>query len=135
MTIVGRGILEEELKSIAKSNIKFIGFINNEEIGEIYQEHDVFVLPSTNEAWGLVVDEAIYWGLPIVVSNKVGASIDMVREPRTGEIFDVDNIDSFNQAIYNVESNYDFYKQNVLSYSFEERDRKQVDAYIKLLDN
>lgn len=134
LTIVGKGELEQELKSKAKSNISFIGFVDNEKLGEIYQSHDVFILPSTYEAWGLVVEEALYWGLPVIVSNKIGSYPDMVEAYKSGEVFQLNEIDSFDKAIEKIENNYNFYKSNVQSIDWTLREREQVEAYTKLLE-
>lgn len=133
LTIVGTGELEEELKSIANSNIIFKGFIDNNKLGEIYQNHDVFILPSFSETWGLVVEEAIYWGLPVIVSDRVGCSIDMVKDLKTGIIFQSQNYDSLQNAIETMEENYDNYKLYVDAVNFTERDKNQIDAYLDLL--
>ncbi len=133
LTIVGKGELEQELKSKAKSNISFIGFVDNEKLGEIYQSHDVFILPSTYEAWGLVVEEALYWGLPVIVSNKIGCSIDMVKRYNSGEIFQLSENEGLEKAISKIESNYNEYKNNVISIDWEERTKEQVNAYTSLI--
>lgn len=129
LTIAGQGILEEKLRKMAKQNIKFTGHIPNKEIGKLYQEHDIFILPSKSEVWGLVVEEALYNGLPIIVSNKVGSNIDMVKNYNSGEIFQFDNEDDLNEKIEALEKNYSYYKENVKKIDFEERDKKQVSSY------
>lgn len=133
LTIVGQGELEAELKAMAKPNISFAGFIDNDRLGEIYQSHDVFILPSTYEAWGLVVEEALYWGLPVIVSNRVGSGPDMVSNLHTGVIFDVERPESFTEAICKLSSNYAQYREAVLAIDWDERERRQVQAYINLL--
>ena len=135
LTIVGTGILENELRSIAKANITFKGFIANEELSVIYAAHDIFILPSRSEPWGLVVDEAIFHGLPVVVSDRVGCSIDLVEKPSTGVIFNLDNQERFIVALDEVEKNYDQYKKCVELVDFDRRDELQVKAYIDLINN
>ena len=130
LTIAGQGILEEKLKKLAKENIKFIGHIPNKEIGRLYQEHDIFILPSKVEPWGLVVEEALYNGLPVIISNKVGSNIDMVMNYNSGEIFQFDNEDDLNKKIKDLEKNYGYYKENVKKIDFEERDKKQINSYL-----
>lgn len=134
LTIVGDGYLETELKAIAKTNISFLGFIDNEKISPIYQSYDIFILPSQSETWGLVVEEAIYNGLPVIVSDKVGANIDLVKNPQTGLIFKHDEISALQSAIEQIEKNYSFYKQHVDNFDFEKRDQKMVSAYINLIN-
>ncbi len=133
LTIIGHGELESELKENAHSNISFTGFIENEALGKVYQSNDIFILPSKSETWGLVVEEAMYWGLPVIVSNKVGSSIDMVKELATGEIFDIDKKGSLSQAIEKVENNYIFYKNNVEKIDWNKRKKAQIQAYLNLL--
>ena len=56
------------------------GFLNQSELPEAYVAADVFCLPSVlHETWGLVVNEALNFGLPVVVSDKVGCAADLVR--------------------------------------------------------
>ena len=135
LTIVGSGILKTKLKGRAKSNISFIGFVENEKLGEVYQAHDVFILPSYSETWGLVVEEALYWGLPVIVSNRVGSSVDMVQELGTGCIFESRNIDSLHIAIEMLEQHFNEYQRNVWKIDWKERDKRQIQAYISLIEN
>ena len=135
LTIVGTGELSDELQSIANDNIRFLGFVDNEKLKDIYQAHDVFVLPSKSEPWGLVVEEAIYWGLPVIVSNHVGSARDMVEKMQTGCVFNYDNEDHFCQAIIDMEQNYEKYRQHVLEVDFNRRDKEQVSAYTNLVRN
>ena len=72
LDLVGFGEQEAELKAMAGENIKFLGAINNKELWKLYREVDVFVLPSKSEPWGLVVEEALNNGTPVIVSDKVG---------------------------------------------------------------
>lgn len=132
LTIAGKGPLEKELKELAKENIKFIGFIANEKLPDVYKAHDIFILPSRTETWGLVVEEAIYWGLPVITSDRVGCSNEMVIEPNTGCTFKLDNKDDFDRTIRQVEENYNIYRENTLKYDFDIRDKKQVEAYTTL---
>lgn len=134
LTIVGSGRLENDLKSKANDNISFRGFVANEQLGEVYQSHDVFVLPSYYEPWGLVVEEALYWGLPVVVSDHVGSHIDMVRNLGTGCIFRSKDSNSLHEAINKIEANYDKYYANVQRIDWQQRDREQIQAYTTLLD-
>jgi glycosyltransferase involved in cell wall biosynthesis len=134
LTIVGSGPLEEDLKQSANDNISFTGFIDNEKLGEIYQAHDVFVLPSCSETWGLVVEEAIYWGLPVIVSDKVGSSVDMVKDLGTGLIFQSKSGESLHAAIEEVERLFDGYCSNVAKVDWNQRDKNQLEAYRSLLN-
>lgn len=132
LTVVGKGPLENELKSKANNNIEFIGFVDNDKLPEVYKAHDIFILPSRREPWGLVVEEAIYWGLPVITSNRVGCSLEMVITPDTGRTFKLDDEKDFDNAIKEVENNYETFRANALNFDFDLRDRKQVEAYTGL---
>ncbi len=134
LTIVGSGELDNRLKQMAADNIIFKGFVPNENLPQIYSTHDIFILPSVYEPWGLVVDEAIYWGLPVIVSDVVGCSVDMVVNPGTGVVFKSNDTASFVAAVNEIEDNYNKYKQAVDAFDFDKRDELQVAAYLKLLE-
>jgi glycosyltransferase involved in cell wall biosynthesis len=64
------------------------GFLNQTELWKAYVPADAFVLPSTNrETWGLVTNEAMLFGLPVVVSDQVGCGPDLVIGGETGLVF------------------------------------------------
>jgi glycosyltransferase involved in cell wall biosynthesis len=52
---------------------------------------DVFVLPSKEEPWGMVVAEAMCFGLPVITSDRVGAAMDLVKDGYNGFIFPAGN--------------------------------------------
>jgi glycosyltransferase involved in cell wall biosynthesis len=88
----GSGELTNELVACARElNVPthFEGFLNQTELWRAYLSADVFVLPSDNgETWGLVVNEAMLFGLPVLVSNEVGSRYDLVVDGVTGFGFD-----------------------------------------------
>lgn len=133
LTIVGTGVLESELMKMAQMNIKFIGFVSNNEISSIYLNHDVFILPSFSEPWGLVVEEAIYFGLPVIVSENVGCHHDMVLKPNTGLVFSPDSDESLMAAIDSIEEHYFEFKNNCTKFDFKKQNQVQIDAYLKTL--
>jgi len=61
-----------------------LGFRNQAELPRLYAMGDVFVLPSEDEPWGLVINEAMCSGLPIVASERVGAAADLVQPGYNG---------------------------------------------------
>lgn len=91
LIIAGSGALEQELKQRAAGNkaIKFIGFQNQSMMPILYRLADCMVLPSKgpNETWGLAVNEAMASKRPVIVSDKCGCAIDLVKEGTNGFIF------------------------------------------------
>jgi glycosyltransferase involved in cell wall biosynthesis len=75
------------------------GFVNQSELGLHYRASDFLVLPSISETWGLVVNEAMQFGLPAIVSDGVGCRLDLVKPGRTGYVFPVGNADALVKAI------------------------------------
>ncbi len=133
LTIAGSGILEKELRAISKNNIHYLGFVQNEELSRIYEEHDVFILPSRSEPWGLVVDEAIYYGLPVIVSDKVGCSVDLVKKTEAGIVFHLDDPVDFRRSLDEIELHYAKFCRNVEKVDFNKRDIQQVNVYNRLI--
>lgn len=67
---------------------RFLGFQNQTALSRFYHAADLLVLPSRQgETWGLVVNEALEHGLPVVAADAVGAVPDLVHPGRTGEVF------------------------------------------------
>jgi glycosyltransferase involved in cell wall biosynthesis len=92
LLIVGDGPLRKELAEHLQlsrtPNVHMAGFLNQSEISKAYIVGDILVLPSIErETWGLVVNEAMNFGLPIVVSDKVGCGADLVQDGINGAIF------------------------------------------------
>ncbi|RTL71302.1 MAG: glycosyltransferase family 1 protein [Hyphomicrobiales bacterium] len=88
LVMVGSGEMEAALKSLAADltlrNVSFPGFVNQSALPRVYAAADIFVLPSEQEPWGLVVNEAMCAGLPIVTTDVVGAARDLVRNGGNG---------------------------------------------------
>jgi glycosyltransferase involved in cell wall biosynthesis len=82
-----RAVLEERAERIAPGRVTFLGFRNQSEIGGAYRSADLLVLPSTSETWGLVVNEAMNFEVPVVVSDRVGCAADLVQGRDTGAVF------------------------------------------------
>jgi glycosyltransferase involved in cell wall biosynthesis len=91
LVFAGSGELSDALKQRAVAlsvPARFTGFLNQTELWRAYVPADAFVLPSTNrETWGLVTNEAMLFGLPVIVSDQVGCGPDLVIEGETGHVF------------------------------------------------
>ena len=89
--VAGAGPLERAMRDEAARlgvDLKLLGFLNQTELGRAYAIADCLALPSDHsETWGLVVNEALATGLPVVVSDAVGCAPDLVRAGETGRQF------------------------------------------------
>ncbi len=74
--------------------VRLLGFMNQSQLPSVYRAADLLVLPSHYEPFGLVVNEAMLCGLPVVVSNRVGAKFDLVRPGANGYLFPVADVDA-----------------------------------------
>ena len=75
---------EQLVRQLGLSHVVFVGFKQQEELSYYYLGSDVLVLPSHSEPWGLVVNEALTCGLPVLCSKKVGCADDLIVEGKTG---------------------------------------------------
>ena len=93
---VGDGILEDKLRSFAAKDERLIvlDFQNQQRMPVVYRLGDVFILPSVGpgETWGLAVNEAMASGCALMLSEKVGGAIDLVKEGENGIIFNPTDI-------------------------------------------
>ena len=104
--------LEDELKSryAVCDGVCFDGPKYGDELLDVYRKNHVLILPSTYEPWGLVVNEAMSAGMPVLVSNEVGAHYDLVDGNDTGFVFDAYNEQSLVDVMKQI-SNIDTYKK------------------------
>lgn len=89
LVMVGEGTLRNEMETyILENGIKNVvltGFINQSEIGKYYATADIFVMPSgMGETWGLSVNEAMNFGLPVIISKTCGCAADLVHDNVNG---------------------------------------------------
>ena len=128
LTIIGDGEEKENLKSIANENIKFMASIDNYKLQHEFNVNDVFILPSISEPWGLVVEEALYFGLPVIVSERCGAS-ELVSHGGNGYIIDSSLI-NLEHIINNITvESYNEMHINVMKFSIVKKDDHQVGIY------
>lgn len=134
LTVVGDGPLKDSLENSSRnySNIRFLGHVPNNNLKNIYQDHHVFLLPSTSETWGLVIEEAIFHGLVPIVSENVGCSLDLVKNPQLGLVFSLKekkDLGNKVEEVLNLE-NYKKLKSNVDSFCIIKKDITQTLKYV-----
>lgn len=97
--IVGDGDFLSDLKHQAAAaslrNVRFVGAQSPDQLARYYSAADVFVIPSLEDVWGLVVNEAMCFGLPILASQFAGASQSLVAGSTIGRLFNPADIDEF----------------------------------------
>jgi hypothetical protein len=133
LTIVGTGPLESELKATARANIAFTAHVANEKMQGIYLVHDVLVLPSLREPWGVVVEEALSNGLPVIVSSLVGSHANLIKDGDTGLIFDPHSKGSLVSAIRSIREPalYRRLREHVNALDFHKMAEEQIGMYVR----
>lgn len=82
--------------------VVFAGFRQIAELPAFYAEAGAFVHPALEEPWGLVINEAMASGLPVLSSRNVGAAEELVVDGETGYLFDPMNIEEMAAAMDKV---------------------------------
>ncbi len=98
LEIVGHGPMEDTLKASVQrtgleDSVRFFGFQPYDSIPEWYARAACLILPSMSEPWGLVVNEAMASGLPVIVSDRCGCADDLVEDSVNGYIFPAEDVD------------------------------------------
>jgi glycosyltransferase involved in cell wall biosynthesis len=90
LLIIGGGQLEQELnemiRAYAPDNVRLLGFKDKKELYRYYLASDLFILPTREDIWGLVVNEAMACGLPVITTNKCIAGMELIEDNRNGFI-------------------------------------------------
>lgn len=81
------------------TNVHFIGFLSQSELAKYYMSSDLFVIMSRGDTWGLVVNEAMAYGLPVISSNKCVAGLELVQDGENGYVVNTDDIAALTQKI------------------------------------
>ena len=100
--LVGDGPERQRLEALTaelRSRVVFTGPIAGEEIIEAYVASDIFALISRHETWGVVVDEAAACGLPLILSDHVGAAHDLLRPGENGVLVPPDDVAATTAAL------------------------------------
>lgn len=106
-----RGEMEQYISSKKLEDVILTGFVNQSQISKYYAAADVFVMCSgLGETWGLSVNEAMNFELPVIVSETCGSSYDLVQNGLNGFIFEEGNIKELSSALKSI-----FESENITS--------------------
>ena len=129
LTIIGDGDEKQYLKSIANTNVIFLKPIENSKLYYEFQKNDIFILPSISETWGLVVEEALYFGLPVIVSKNCGSS-ELIKDNVNGFVIDPHNKIEISKVIQQINNKeYDRLSGHISSTFLSEKDKLQIGSY------
>jgi len=103
---VGDGPLRNRIKKYIKDldikGVYFYGFKSRENLSDFYTLADTLILPSGWEPWGMVVNEAMCFNLPVIISDRVGAAADLVKNNYNGFVFPIGDAKQFSLCIKKI---------------------------------
>lgn len=91
--------LKEDLKLY---NVHFVGFKSKDELKKYYKIANAFVLPTREDIWGLVINEALAFGLPVITTDRCVAGLELIASGENGYIVSVDDVKELSEKISNV---------------------------------
>ena len=100
--IIGAAPTKEYLdikEKLHMENVHFEGFKTKEELKCYYKAADLFVFPTREDIWGLVVNEAMAHGLPVITTDKCVAGLELIKDGENGYIVPVENPDELAMRI------------------------------------
>ena len=106
LVIVGDGeertALEHRAMQSGFSSVRFCGFRNQSELPRFFDIASVFVLPSQDEPWGLIVNEVMNAGRAVIVSDDVGCQPDLISDGVEGCVFPAGDVEALTNALRRV---------------------------------
>ncbi len=90
---------ETTFNSQPNNKVSFLGFLGKEKLKEYYQAADIFIFPTREDIWGLVVNEAMSYGLPVITTEACIAGTELIRNGSNGYLVETENIEAYIHAI------------------------------------
>ncbi len=130
LDLIGYGPLKSQIvkKIVNIKNIKCLKSVKNRDLSKVFKKYCFLILPSLKEAWGLVVEEALYFNTPVLVSKNCGVS-EIVKNGVNGYIFNT-NESSLSKILQKInQKNYEKLKPKI---NYFNSDDHQIKTYLKL---
>jgi glycosyltransferase involved in cell wall biosynthesis len=110
LVFAGEGPLKGQIESEAEalgvaSRVRLLGFVNQGMLPAVYRSADVMVLPSEYEPFGVVVNEAMCCGCPVIASDRVGSARDLVAPTERSFVYPFGNIEALTGILRRVAAN------------------------------
>lgn len=100
--IVGGEVTEEysQLReNLGLKNVHFLGFQQKERLAKFYKAADLFVLPTREDIWGLVINEALAYGLPTITTDRCVAGLELIEDGVNGYVVPVGDAETLADKI------------------------------------
>ena len=119
LVIVGGGPLHSEYEDIIKKkllkNVSVVGYVSQERLYDYYAAADAFVFPTKSDIWGLVVNEAMASGLPVISSDRCTAGNELIKQNVNGLIYNCYDVNKLAKYMMQAEQNSDMVKRMAVS--------------------
>lgn len=89
-------------KSEGLDGLHFVGFKQKNELMDYYKAADLFCLQTRGDVWGLVVNEAMCYGLPVITSDKCISGIELIKQGKNGYIVECENKKLLSERILSI---------------------------------
>ncbi|MFW6016833.1 MAG: glycosyltransferase family 4 protein [bacterium] len=132
--IIGKGPQKRNIEKKIAENLGLFnmhGYLNKEELLDMYRQSDIFIMPSYNETFGLVYIEAMSQGLPIIYTRNEGVD-GYFKEGSVGYAVNPDDIDDIVEKIKKIAGNYAEMSDNAVKEAQRFSWDKVSDQYIKI---
>lgn len=106
------------VEELGLENVMILDFMQKDELQSWYKAADAFVFPTRYDSWGLVVNEAMAKGLPVITTDAALAGLELVEDGRNGCVVPADEVDIMAECIDNVLSD-STWRQNMAAASLE----------------
>jgi len=141
LIVGGSGELVEEYKTLTKGlglekNVEFRGFIESNKLVDLYNQSELFVLPSTGiqEGFGIVLLEALACGTPVIATNIVGIAKE-IKDNKCGIIIPCNDAKKLAQAIIRIIKNINLQKKMIIKGKLLIQDKYDWNKIVKMMEN
>ena len=128
------GVPTEEYLKYSGENIHFVGFKKKEDLKEYYKMADVFVLPTREDIWGLVINEAMACGLPVITTDRCIAGLELVSSDSIGSVVPVGDDVALSEKIKtvlseNFEIDHEYILKKIRNYTIEQMAKRHIEVF------
>ena len=103
LLIIGGGDLAPEYEKFIREhhlkNVHILGFMDKERVMKYYMASDLFVLPTREDIWGLVINEAMANGLPVITTDRCIAGRELVKNGENGYLVPAEDPDELRERM------------------------------------
>ena len=139
--IIGDGYLKKDCKNFIKKNrlknVSLKGFVNQRELRKYYKMSDLMIVTSLYETWGLVINEAFCFHVPVICTSKCGAAKDLIINGKTGYTYKSGNLNQLKNRLKSILNDKKLRKKmslNIKNHIKKYSIVKTVESLLKIFD-